>query len=49
VVANWSKHFKAELYLFHELADFDADIRDPHTPAGQEEIPTFGETRTEYF
>ncbi len=47
--ANCSKHFKAELYLFHELADFEADIRDPQTPAGQEEIPIFWEARTEYF
>jgi hypothetical protein len=47
--ANCSKHFKAEPYLFHELADFEADIRDPQTPAGQEEIPIFLEARTEYF
>jgi hypothetical protein len=46
---NWSKHFKAELYLFQDLADFEADIRDPQTPAGQEEIPILGDARTEYF
>jgi hypothetical protein len=31
---NW-KFFTAEFSLLHVLVDLEADINDPHTPAGQ--------------